>query len=195
MGDGVVPSATAMKSVLDIPLAIDRVEALSPALRYVALYPPIPGDGSSSSSSILWQKCARVQSDPVSVQIWFSPSSKWPNDIKAIRWLHFMNNYNWQERPLVVDPQNCMINADYCAILDQFEADRGENFDRGPAWYIVAPLRRMMVRENLRPWVTTMTMYLRKAKVVGRRHLLPYIRNELSHQIPVLSLWLGDQSS
>ena len=306
----ILGSATAMKSVLGTPLSIDRVEPLSPVLRYVALYPPIPhpllitgGKGTSSALIVGQKNCSgAVQSDPIHIQICFSRSSKWPNDVKAIgaaktamlielvngiakvkesgvgdtvcqffneksmfvtpsyadipfmgyvfrvsikadhevrilqnlqnpskdaermlqkyrkhcivaakhhalihgvytnhpsssatvrlvkrwlsshllpsniddgycipfevieltvayiysnpshligppttvtsgfmRWLYFVIDFKWQERPLVVDPQNHLNDADHGTILDQFERDRGGNFEQGPSWYIVAP--------------------------------------------------------
>ena len=305
-------SAKAMKSVLGIPLSIDRVEALSPALRYSSLYPPVPhpllsgGSSSASTTSLLpgLKKCSGViQSDPVDFQICFGPSSKWPNDLKAIgaaktamlieivngienlkksgnadsicrhfderfsmvtpsyaiicfmgyvfrmtikadreiqilknllnpsieasrllksftkqsitaakhhamvhgvftshpsssatvrlikrwlsshllasdgdccmpfevieltvahvfsnqsrllaapatvssgfmEWLRFIFTYNWVKRPLIVDPQGHLSDADHYSITEQFELERGVSFRNGPAWYIIASYDR-----------------------------------------------------
>lgn len=78
-------SATAMTSKLGIPLPIDAVEALSPALRYAALYPPVPHPLLGAAPAPGQQKASgAVQSDPIAVQIRFGSSSKWPNDLKAI---------------------------------------------------------------------------------------------------------------
>jgi U3 small nucleolar RNA-associated protein 22 len=305
-------SATAMNSPLGIPLSIDRIEPISPALRYAALYPPLPhpllsrGFATLSASKILpgQKRCSGVvSSDPIDFQICFGPSSRWPNDLKAIgaaktamlieiangieklkksrdadpiclhfderflvvtpshaivcfmgyvfrmtikadheirilrslrnpsteasrllksftqqsiisakhhsmvhglytshpsssatvrlikrwlsshllasdgdcclpfevieltvahvytnqcrllaapatifsgfmNWLRFVSSYNWVKRPLVVDPQGHLSDADHYSITEQFECDRGELFQNGSAWYIIAPYDR-----------------------------------------------------
>jgi U3 small nucleolar RNA-associated protein 22 len=305
-------SATAMKSLLGIPLSIDRVEPTSPALRYASLYPPMPHPLLSSGSSTLAtsknlsgkKRCSgAIPSDPIDFQICFAPSSRWPNDLKAIgaaktamlieivdgieklkksgdadsicchfderssmvtpsyaiicfmgyvfrmtikadreirilrdlqnpsgdasrllksftkhsiiaakhhsmvhgvytshpsssatvrlvkrwlsshllasdgdcclpfevieltvvyiytnqarllaapatifsgfmEWLRFVSSHNWMKRPLIVDPQGHLSDADHYSITEQFEGDRGALFNIGPAWYIVAPYDR-----------------------------------------------------
>lgn len=77
-------------SNLGLPLPIDAVEALSPALRYAELFPPTPhpwlgGGGSTASVSGVGKKISgAIMSDPIEIQIRFGPSSKWPTDIKAM---------------------------------------------------------------------------------------------------------------
>lgn len=73
------------KSVLQIPLAIDAVEPLSPALRYAELYPPVPHPFLGTSALPGMKKASgAVQSNPIKIQIRFGASSKWPADLKAI---------------------------------------------------------------------------------------------------------------
>jgi U3 small nucleolar RNA-associated protein 22 len=76
-----------LASRLGIPLAIDAVEPVSPALRYAELYPPLPHPflGSPAASIPKENKIpGAVLSDPIEIQIRFGPSSKWPTDIRAI---------------------------------------------------------------------------------------------------------------
>eukprot|EP00537_Pseudo-nitzschia_pungens_P011070 CAMPEP_0172386406 /NCGR_PEP_ID=MMETSP1061-20121228/3972_1 /TAXON_ID=37318 /ORGANISM="Pseudo-nitzschia pungens, Strain cf. pungens" /LENGTH=1289 /DNA_ID=CAMNT_0013115787 /DNA_START=259 /DNA_END=4128 /DNA_ORIENTATION=- len=73
------------QTFLELPLAIDAVEPLSPCLRYSELFPPVPhpflgGPSSSSNKKV----AGAIVSDPVLVQIRFESSSKWPSDLKAI---------------------------------------------------------------------------------------------------------------
>jgi U3 small nucleolar RNA-associated protein 22 len=73
------------KNALGIPLTIDAVEALSPALRYTSLYPPVPhpliGGASIASQT---KTSSEILTDPINIQIRFGASSKWPTDLKAI---------------------------------------------------------------------------------------------------------------
>jgi U3 small nucleolar RNA-associated protein 22 len=73
------------KSDLGVPLAIDAVEPLSPALRYVELFPPVPHPllGASPISGVK-RISGAVPSNPIEIQLRFGASSKWPTDLKAI---------------------------------------------------------------------------------------------------------------
>lgn len=80
-------STTELRSALGLPLAIDAVEPLSPALRYAALYPPVPHPllGAESLSIPPGKSISgAVSFEPVEIQIRFGASSKWPSDLKAI---------------------------------------------------------------------------------------------------------------
>lgn len=81
-----VPGTTDLKARLGIPLVIDALEALSPALRYAAVFPPVPHPllGSLASSTGGIKMAGAIASDPIEVQVRFGPSSKWPMDVKAI---------------------------------------------------------------------------------------------------------------
>jgi len=82
-----VPGSSELTSRLGLPLAIDAVEPLSPALRYAELFPPLPHPwlGSQVSTKSVDSKAAgAVLSDPIEIQIRFGPSSKWPTDMKAM---------------------------------------------------------------------------------------------------------------
>lgn len=76
------------KSRLGLPLAIDAVEPLSPALRYSELFPPLPhpllGDSSFSLDGRQHVTAGVITSEPILIQIRFGQSSKWPTDLKAI---------------------------------------------------------------------------------------------------------------
>jgi U3 small nucleolar RNA-associated protein 22 len=82
-----VPGTTELASRLGIPLAIDAVEPLSPALRYSELFPPVPHP-LLALTSVHGFKEKRIPgailSDPIEIQIRFGPSSKWPTDLRAI---------------------------------------------------------------------------------------------------------------
>eukprot|EP00536_Pseudo-nitzschia_multiseries_P002622 jgi/Psemu1/183925/e_gw1.35.172.1 len=70
---------------LELPLAIDAVEPLSPCLRYADLFPPVPHPFLGGPSSPGNKKVSgAIVSDPVLIQIRFGSSSKWPSDLKAI---------------------------------------------------------------------------------------------------------------
>eukprot|EP00977_Amphora_coffeiformis_P026009 scaffold23639_cov191-Amphora_coffeaeformis.AAC.1 len=81
-----IPGTNSLKSRLGIPLAIDAVEPLAPCLRYTELFPPVPhpliGGGHLPG---MHRASQAVHSSPISVQIRFGSSSKWPNDLKAIK--------------------------------------------------------------------------------------------------------------
>lgn len=73
------------RSPLGLPLSIDAVEPLGPALRYAELFPPLPhpllgGETNGSTKKV----SGAVSFNPIKVQIRFGSSSKWPNDLKAI---------------------------------------------------------------------------------------------------------------
>jgi U3 small nucleolar RNA-associated protein 22 len=76
--------ADKMQSRLGIPLPIDAVEPLSPALRYSELFPPIPHPLLGGQRSAGKKVSGVVCSSPILVQIRFGHSSKWPTDIKAM---------------------------------------------------------------------------------------------------------------
>lgn len=81
-----VQGSSEKTSALGLPLAIDAVEALSPSLRYVELFPPIPHPSLGGNSVQSSQKVSgMISSDPVKIQIRFRPSSSWPNDLKALK--------------------------------------------------------------------------------------------------------------
>jgi U3 small nucleolar RNA-associated protein 22 len=76
------------KSKLGLPLAIDAVEPLSPCLRYSELFPPLPhpflGGGGTTATKNNNKVSGVITSEPILIQIRFGPSSKWPNDLKAM---------------------------------------------------------------------------------------------------------------
>jgi U3 small nucleolar RNA-associated protein 22 len=80
-----VPGTSAKQSRLGVPLTIESVEPLAPALRFAELFPPIPHPllggpvipGASRASGA-------IQSEPILIQIRFGASSKWPGDLRAI---------------------------------------------------------------------------------------------------------------
>jgi len=80
-----VQGSDTKRSRLGIPLAIDAVEPLDPALRYAELFPPIPHPflGGSALPGI-HKVSGAVCSSPVQIQIRFGSSSKWPTDLKAM---------------------------------------------------------------------------------------------------------------
>ena len=80
-----VPGTTDMKSRLEIPLTIDAVEPLGPALRYAALHPPLPHPllGGKATTGVK-RASGAVQYEPIKIQIRFGSSSKWPGDLRAI---------------------------------------------------------------------------------------------------------------
>jgi U3 small nucleolar RNA-associated protein 22 len=69
---------------LELPLAIDAVEPLSPCLRYSELFPPTPHPSLGGSSPAGKKVSGALMSDPILIQIRFGASSKWPSDLKAI---------------------------------------------------------------------------------------------------------------
>ena len=77
-------STVLRKTSLSIPLQIDAVEPLSPALRYSELYPPMPHPRLGNSLTSTKIISGALVFNPILVQIKFAPSSKWPTDLKAI---------------------------------------------------------------------------------------------------------------
>ena len=78
-------STTEFKSRLDIPLTIDAVDPVAPALRYAALHPPLPHPLLGGATLPGVQRTASgVVVDPILIQIRFGASSKWPSDLRAI---------------------------------------------------------------------------------------------------------------
>jgi U3 small nucleolar RNA-associated protein 22 len=75
------------KSVLGLPLTIDAVEPISPSLRYASLFPPLPHPLLCESDFYQGQTKVSgvIMSPPIEVQIRFGASSKWPNELAAIR--------------------------------------------------------------------------------------------------------------
>jgi U3 small nucleolar RNA-associated protein 22 len=72
-------------SKLDLPLAIDSIEALSPFLRSSGLFPPLPHHLLGGHKGNADKKVAGViMGDSILVQIRFEGSSKWPSDINAM---------------------------------------------------------------------------------------------------------------
>ncbi|CAJ1946539.1 unnamed protein product [Cylindrotheca closterium] len=71
-------------SNLGLPLAIDAVEPLSPCLRYSELFPPVPHPLLGGEKVKTKKIPGALTSEPILIQIRFSASSKWPNDLKAI---------------------------------------------------------------------------------------------------------------
>jgi U3 small nucleolar RNA-associated protein 22 len=69
---------------LELPLAIDAVEPLSPCLRYSELFPPTPHPSLGGSAPTGKKVSGALMSDPILIQIRFGASSKWPSDLKAI---------------------------------------------------------------------------------------------------------------
>ena len=81
-----IPGTSEQKSRLGIPLAIETVEPLSPCLRYTELFPPVPHPLLGGSLLPGIHRISQiVPSQPILVQIRFSGSSKWPNDLTAIK--------------------------------------------------------------------------------------------------------------
>lgn len=80
-----VEGSDEMTSRLGVPLAVDAVEPVSPALRYAELFPPIPH---ADLGAVVQPRDGKisgvVMSAPIEIQIRFGTSSKWPTDIKAI---------------------------------------------------------------------------------------------------------------
>jgi U3 small nucleolar RNA-associated protein 22 len=72
------------KSKIGLPLSIDAVEALSPALRYSSTFPQIPHALLGSADKAGNKVAGAISSDPILIQIRFEGSSKWPNDISAM---------------------------------------------------------------------------------------------------------------
>jgi U3 small nucleolar RNA-associated protein 22 len=80
-----VSGTTDMKARLGIPLTIDAVEPLSPALRYAALFPPLPHPFLGAPAIPGTKKASgAIPSDPIEIQIRFGASSKWPTDLNAM---------------------------------------------------------------------------------------------------------------
>jgi U3 small nucleolar RNA-associated protein 22 len=77
-------SSNEMRSALGLPLQIDAVESLSPALRYSCTFPPIPHPSLGAATIRKGISSGVIPYDPITVQIRFGRSSKWPTDIKAI---------------------------------------------------------------------------------------------------------------
>jgi U3 small nucleolar RNA-associated protein 22 len=67
-----------------IPLQIDAVEPLSPALRYSELFPPVPHPFLGHNDASMKNVSGALAFNPILVQLKFAPSSKWPTDLKAI---------------------------------------------------------------------------------------------------------------
>jgi U3 small nucleolar RNA-associated protein 22 len=80
----VAGSLTEKISKLGLPLTIDAVEPLSPALRYVSLYPPIPHSLLGGPTTKDQVATGAIQSEPIEILLRLGASSKWPNDIAAI---------------------------------------------------------------------------------------------------------------
>lgn len=71
-------------SKLGLPLSIDRVEPLSPALRYTACFPQLPHPLLGANVAGSKKVAGAISNDPILIQIRFEGSSKWPNDISAM---------------------------------------------------------------------------------------------------------------
>ena len=73
-------------SKLGLPLRIDEVEAISPALRHTDTFPQKPHIllGEKKSDTNAKKISGAVVNDPILVQIRFQGSSKWPQDINAM---------------------------------------------------------------------------------------------------------------
>jgi U3 small nucleolar RNA-associated protein 22 len=71
-------------SALGLPLQIDAVEPLSPALRYSCTFPPIPHPSLGADVIRKGISSGVIPYDPITIQIRFGRSSKWPTDVKAI---------------------------------------------------------------------------------------------------------------
>ena len=72
------------RSALGLPLSIDAVEALAPALRYTSTFPQIPHALLGHTDKGGKKVAGAISSDPILIQIRFEGSSKWPNDISAM---------------------------------------------------------------------------------------------------------------
>lgn len=72
------------RSNLGLPLSIDAVEALAPALRYTSTFPQIPHALLGHTDKGGKKVAGAISSDPILIQIRFEGSSKWPNDISAM---------------------------------------------------------------------------------------------------------------
>jgi len=72
------------QSRLGIPLPIDAVEPLSPALRYSELFPPLSHPLLGGQRNAGKKVSGVICSSPILIQIRFGRSSKWPTDIKAM---------------------------------------------------------------------------------------------------------------
>ncbi|GKY91460.1 hypothetical protein MPSEU_000118300 [Mayamaea pseudoterrestris] len=80
-----VEGSNDMISRLGVPLPVDAVEPVSPALRYAELFPATPHpDLGASLAPKVERLSGAIVSNPIDVQIRFGASSKWPTDIKAI---------------------------------------------------------------------------------------------------------------
>jgi len=71
-------------SKLGLPLSIDGVEPLSPALRYTACFPQLPHPFLGSNVTVSKKISGAISNDPILIQIRFEGSTKWPNDISAM---------------------------------------------------------------------------------------------------------------
>lgn len=71
-------------SKLGLPLSIDGVEPLSPALRYTECFPQLPHPLLGSNVAGSRKVAGAISNDPILIQIRFEGSSKWPNDISAM---------------------------------------------------------------------------------------------------------------
>lgn len=81
----VVAGVKELQSKLGLPLPIDNVEALSMALRYSEIFPPVPHPFLGSQVLSGTKKVTgAIMSAPIEIQIRFGSSSKWPADIKAV---------------------------------------------------------------------------------------------------------------
>ena len=73
-------------SKLGLPLRIDEVEAIAPALRFTELFPSMPHVllGGKKNKNALKKVAGGIVGDPILIQIRFQGSSKWPQDINAM---------------------------------------------------------------------------------------------------------------
>ncbi len=73
-------------SKLGLPLRIDEVEAIAPALRHTEVFPQKPHVllGGNKSDTTTKKIAGAIVGDPILIQIRFQGSSKWPQDINAM---------------------------------------------------------------------------------------------------------------
>jgi len=56
-----------------------------------------------------------------------------------LRFLHLLSTYDFAREPLVVDPHGHIDASERSRIQTQFESTRGQDFDKGPAMYLISP--------------------------------------------------------